>query len=69
MENGKGCLNSMAVDILIAIKNILDECQSKGLTSLQIASRIKKEVIDTEITDKILDLIREYERKLNGKER
>jgi hypothetical protein len=57
----------MATDLLIAIKNILDDADG-SLTNYELASRIKL-LVDNEVTDKMMELIREFaEIKLDGKD-
>lgn len=52
----------MAQDILISLLVLIEA--NKDLSSYELALKIKNEIIDAEITDKMFELITEYERKL-----
>ena len=52
----------MAQDILISLLVTIEN--NKDLSSYDLALKIKHEVIDALLTDQMLDLIADYEKKL-----
>lgn len=57
----------MAQDILISLIVVIEN--NKHLTSYELASKIKNEVVDPLITEQVFYLIMEYETKLREKEK